>query len=179
MVHAYNLPPVVPAVPVGLTRSELGTWLGIGKNEVGKVIARFGLVSLEGYFPERDIWEKILEVQPTTDTAAWALREPLADVHWVAWMTGKRPSTIRNKVRAGTFDYGAGVQLGARTGTVNARLRRWNRECIRARREGRAEPEFMRVETDAQVDNAAETPSEAMKTGPFAAIATLGGHPSG
>ena len=120
------------------TRRELQGYLGVGKNAVAAIADRFGLVSVDGCFDERDVWRRILNLQPVHDHGADLLRIPLRDIHWVAGQLVKASSTIRNEIARGTFQFDSGVQLGALDADGGPRLRRWCAPVFDAERRGTA-----------------------------------------
>jgi len=137
-LHPDQLPRVVQEHRGFLTREEMGFYLRVGKNEVAGIAKRFGLRPLEGLFPERALWRQILGLEPVTAQGEDLLRLQLQDIHWVAGRTGRAVSTLRNRIRSGSFNYPPGVQLGAISPGRTPRLRRWLPEVIEAAREGRA-----------------------------------------
>jgi hypothetical protein len=123
-MHSIDTP--IQQVEAGwFTRSELQAYLGVGKNTVGAISDRFGLTDVEGCFDERDVWRRILHLEPVHNHGAHLLRIPLRDIRWVAGQLGKASSTIRNEIARGAFPFGSGVQLGALNSDGCPRLRRW------------------------------------------------------
>jgi hypothetical protein len=117
--------PIQQAEAGWFTRSELQAYLGVGKNAVAAIADRFSLTDVERSFDERDVWRRILQLEPVHDHGAHLLRIPLRDIHWVAGQVGKASSTIRNEIARGVFPFGSGVQLGALDAEAGPRLRRW------------------------------------------------------
>lgn len=134
--------PIVPASPAGLSTHELKLYLGVGRNNVSKIAHHFGIEKLHGIYPERVVWRQIFGVSPDDDVATDALREPLADINWVASATGVPISTMRGHLRSGHWQYDSGVQLGDETKSCSPRLRRWIPALIRNRRLGCPPPLF-------------------------------------
>jgi hypothetical protein len=124
-------------------RSELSAYLNVGQNELKSIAVRFGLVPIDGHYPERRVWRQILEVEPSSEEGAALLRVGLVDIDWVAKWLGKATSTIRNRIAEGTFRYSTGVQLGNAEEGRHARLRRWCAPRFLAELEGH-EPECLR-----------------------------------
>lgn len=117
---------IIPKTSGLLSSQELGQYLSVGRNEIPGIAQRFSLMRLEGHFPERDVWRKILGVEPEDDDAVALLRTQLQDINWVAARIGRAASSVRRRVQNGTFDYPYGVQLGdvSKDGP-KPRLRRW------------------------------------------------------
>ena len=107
------------------TRRELQEYLGVGKNAVPGIADRFKLTCIDGSYDEREVWRRLLGLEPVGDPGVHLLRMGLRDIHWVAGLLGKATSTVRNEISSGTFPYGHGVQLGTRTEGQEPRLRRW------------------------------------------------------
>lgn len=128
--------PIQQAEAGWFTRRELKAYLGVGKNAVAAIADRFSLTDVEGYFDERDVWRRILHLEPVHDRGAHLLRIPLRDIRRVAGQLGKAPSTIRNKIARGAFPFGSGVQLGALNADCGPRLRRWCAPLLDAERRG-------------------------------------------
>lgn len=136
------LPPgqklIKPLKPGLLNPEELTDYLNVGRNDVPAIARRFGLLVLEGLYVETVIWRQIHGLEPADDEAADLLRHQLQGIRWVAGRVGRAPSTIRNRIRAGTFNYPCGVQLGHDAPDRRApRTRRWLPEVIEAARAGR------------------------------------------
>jgi hypothetical protein len=128
--------PIQQAEAGWFTRRELQAYLGVGKNAVAAIVDRFDLTDVEGCFDDRDVWRRILHLEPVHDHGAHLLRIPLRDLHWVASQLGKASSTIRNEIARGVFPFGAGVQLGALDADSGPRLRRWCAPVFDAERRG-------------------------------------------
>lgn len=124
-------------------RAELGAYLNVGQNELKSIAVRFGLVPIDGHYPERRVWRQILEVESAKEEGAALLRVGLVDIDWVAKRLGKATSTIRNRIAEGTFRYSTGVQLGNAEEGRHARLRRWCAPLFLAQIEGDI-PDFVR-----------------------------------
>ena len=107
------------------TRRELQEYLYVGKNAVSEIASRFRLTCIDGSYDERDVWRRILDLEPVHEHGAQLLRMPLRDIHWVAGRLGKAPSTIRNEIARGAFRFGCGVQIGATDTGRDLRTRRW------------------------------------------------------
>lgn len=146
MRYDYIREPIRPASQAGFTTDELRRYLGVGRNEVSRIAARFGLTKLAGHYPERAVWRQILGVEPRDEIEANLFRQPLVDINWVSWVIDGKPSTVRNQIAAGTFAYPNGVQLGNCSSTSPPRTRRWIPEEIRRLASGRGDPGFCRVE---------------------------------
>lgn len=145
------------------TATELGDWLGVSRNSVPEIAERFGLKRSEGNYPEADVWRKILGIDPRHEADRELLRRPLAASEWVARKTGTPPSTLRSKVKQGTFEYPLGVQLGEASDDRGApRSRRWIPCIIDALSDGRQPPDFREV----RPLGVASTPAEEAQTGP-------------
>jgi hypothetical protein len=129
-------PPIQQAEAGWFSRRELRAYLGVGKNAVRAIADRFGLTDVEGCFDERDVWRRILHLEPVHDRGAHLLRIPLRDIRWVAGQLGKASSTIRNEIARGAFPFGSGVQLGALNADGGPRLRRWCAPVFHAERLG-------------------------------------------
>jgi hypothetical protein len=119
-----TLPRLEPATPGFLTPSELQFYLRVGKNEVSAIAHRFDIPRREGRYREADVWAQLFEVAPTSEAGMALLRVQLQDITWVAGRLGRSASTIRERLRSGSFDYPCGVQLG-QEGSRTPRLRRW------------------------------------------------------
>lgn len=137
--------PIIPVSPAGLTRAELQRYLNVGRNNVTPITQRFGIECVHGLYPEAVIWRQLFGVEPTDDTARDHLREQLADINWVAWMTGVPCSTVRNAVSNASWHYDIGVQLGADSASAAPRLRRWLPTLIRCRALGVRPPPLIPV----------------------------------
>ena len=136
---------IVPGAPGLLTRQELADLVNVGINEVPSLLGRFHLTPIEGRFPVRSVWRQVLGVEPQDDDEAALLMEQLQPITWVAAQIGKAPSTVRSKLREGTFEYPAPIaDLGDPEKT--SRSRRWLPEQIRAARRGDPVPTFRAVE---------------------------------
>jgi hypothetical protein len=117
--------PIQQAEAGWFSRRELQAYLRVGKNAVAAIADRFSLTEVEGCFDERDVWRRILHLEPVHDHGVHLLRIPLRDIRWVAGQLGKASSTIRNEIARGAFPFGSGVQLGALDADGGPRLRRW------------------------------------------------------
>jgi hypothetical protein len=82
-MHSIDTP-IQQAEAGWFTRRELQAYLGVGKNAVGAISDRFGLTDVEGCFDERDVWRRILHLEPVHDHSAHLLRIPLRDI--VPWV---------------------------------------------------------------------------------------------
>jgi hypothetical protein len=143
MPHAPSI--IEPRTPGLLSRGELQDYLNVGKNALPGIAERFNLAPVENHFPWRTIWRQILGLQPADEEEVALLREQLQPIDWVARRIGGSQSTVRTKVRGGTFDYpGPAVDLG-RPG-VASRSRRWIPAQIRAAIDGDTVPLFTPVE---------------------------------
>lgn len=135
---------IEPATPGLLTRGELADYLNVGKNLVPEIIRRFGLQPVEDRFPERAVWRQVLGVEPADAEEEALLREQLQPITWVAARIGRAASTVRNKLRKGTFGYPAPItDLG--NPKIDSRSRRWIPAQIRACRDGEPVPAFIPV----------------------------------
>lgn len=122
---------------------ELGIWLGVSRNSVAEIAERFGLCAMEGRYPEAEVYRKILGIEPRDDQDRDLLRRPLEGSGWLSRKTGVPASTIRAKVRKGTFAYPLGVQLSETSdGGAKPRSRRWIPCVIEPLAEGKAPPDF-------------------------------------
>lgn len=137
--------PIIPVSPAGLTRAELQRYLNVGRNNVTPITLRFGIECIHGLYPEAVIWRQLFGVEPADDAARDHLREQLADINWVAWMTGVPCSTVRNAVSNASWHYDIGVQLGADRASAAPRLRRWLPTLIRCRALGDMPPSLIPV----------------------------------
>lgn len=165
-----ELKTIIAETPGLWTRAELADYLHVGTDEISKIASRFGLVALEGHYPEHSVWRQILELEPMNDEAATQLRVQLQDINWVAKRIGRGASTIRNKIRAGTLQYPVGVQLGAVSpGGKEPRLRRWVAAEIEATRAGLEPPAFRRV-SPLPVAPAGEVTSELPEAAQFDSV---------
>lgn len=125
---------------------ELGTWLGVSRNSVAEIAERFGLRAIEGRYPEAEVYRKILGIEPRDDQDRDLLRRPLEGTGWLSRKTGVPASTVRAKVRKGTFAYPLGVQLSETSeGGAEPRSRRWIPCLIESLAEGMALPDFVQV----------------------------------
>lgn len=169
--------PVVPASPAGLSTDELRLYLGVGRNNVSKIAHRFGIEKMHGIYPESVVWRQIFGVSPGDDAAADALREPLADINWVASATGVPTSTMRGHLQSGQWKYDRGVQLGHKSKLRTPRLRRWIPALIRSRRLGCPSPLFKPIAPlpVASVSDAKQTDllSETVETEPAEDVLSL------
>jgi hypothetical protein len=167
---------IVPGTSGLLTRQELADWLNVGINEVPRLLRRFHLTPIEGRFPVRSVWRQVLGVEPQDDDEAALLMERLQPITWVARQIGKAPSTVRNRLSEGTFEYpGPIADLGDPKKT--SRSRRWLPAQIRAARRGDPVPTFRAVEplrpdVEASAEPAAEPAPEAVNNA-FAEILRL------
>jgi hypothetical protein len=136
---------IVPETPGLLTRQEFVDWLNVGINEVPRLLGRFHLTPIEGRVPVRSAWRQLLRVEPTDDDEARVLMEQLQPITWIAAQIGRAPSTVRNKLSKGAFEYpGPIVDLG--DPEKIGRSRRWLPAQVRAARRGDAVPTFRTVE---------------------------------
>ena len=136
---------ISPKTPGLLTRAELGLHLQVGRNEIPKILARFELSPVERHFPWRSIWRQLLGLAPADEEQELWLQQQLQTIDWVARQTGSAASTVRRKLREGSFDYPApAVDLGDRQ--VASRSRRWIPAQILARKRGERVPVFSSVE---------------------------------
>lgn len=143
-ITAPTLPRLAPETPGFLTSSELQFYLQVGKNEVAAIARRFDIPKREGRFREADVWRQLLELAPASDDAVSLLRVQLQDINWVADRLGRAASTIRDRIRNGSFGYPCGVQLGG--GRVRTpRLRRWLPGHFEAALTGRELTDLRRV----------------------------------
>jgi hypothetical protein len=117
--------PIQQAEAGWFNRRELQQYLGVGKNAVAAIADRFALTCIDGSYDERDVWLRVLDLEPVHDHGVQLLRVPLRDIHWVAGRVKKAPSTVRNEISRGAFRFGCGVQLGATDTAGHARSRRW------------------------------------------------------
>jgi hypothetical protein len=117
--------PIQQAEAGWFNRRELQQYLGVGKNAVAAIADRFGLNCIDGSYDERDVWRRILDLEPVHDHGVHLLRMPLRDIHWIAGRVGKAPSTVRNEIASGAFRFGRGVQIAATDTGRDARTRRW------------------------------------------------------
>ena len=135
-----------PREPGFFAQSELATWLGVSRNSVADIADRFGLRPLEGRFPEAEVYRKILRIDPRDDHDRDCLRRPLEGSGWLSRTTGVPASSIRSRVRNGSFDYPLGVQLSETSeGGAEPRSRRWIACVIEALADGREPPSFAQV----------------------------------
>ncbi|MFZ3584857.1 hypothetical protein ACOI1H_22290 [Loktanella sp. DJP18] len=126
---------------------ELAIWLGVSRNSIPDVAERFRITSIEGLYPEADVWRRILMISPRHEDDRRLLRKPLQGSVWLARRTGVPSSTVRAKIRKGTFEYPRGVQLSeAKEDGGPPRSRRWIPCIIEALADGRQPPEFEYVE---------------------------------
>ncbi|MGR3454604.1 hypothetical protein [Pseudooceanicola sp.] len=138
-----------PRDPGFLSPGELGTWLGVSRNSVADIAERFGLHSIEGRFPEAEVFRKILGIDPRDEQDRVRLRRPLEGARWLSRRTGVPASTVRAKIRKGTFGYPLGVQLSETSDDgAEPRSRRWLPCVIDAIAEGKAPPDFEQVTTE-------------------------------
>lgn len=134
---------IEPKTPGLLTRQELASYLQVDYDAVPDIARRFGLTTVEDHFPERAVWRQVLGLEPIDEAAADLLRQQLQDIGWVSRRVGKATSTIRDKIRAGTFQYSPGVQLGAVVADRPApRTRRFVPALIEAQRCDDPVPDF-------------------------------------
>ena len=131
--------PIQQAEAGWFARREAQGYLEVGKNAVAAIADRFCLVSVDGCFEERDVWQKILEnLQPMHDHGADLLRIPLRDIHWVAGQT--RQGVINDPERDRTWDLP--IQLRGPTWRARRRRRsassRWCAPVFDAERRGTA-----------------------------------------
>ena len=146
MSHIEKIITISPKTPGLLTRKELAAYLNVDCDAIPDIARRFGLTILEDHFVERVVWKQILGLAPADDEAAGLLRQQLQDIAWVSRRVGKAPSTIRDKIRMGTFEYSHGVQLGAIIAGKSApRTRRFIPSLIAAQRIGDPAPDFRAV----------------------------------
>jgi hypothetical protein len=143
MLHAPSI--IEPRTPGLLSRRELQDYLNVGKNALPGIEARFNLAPVENHFPWRTIWRQVLRLEPADDEDALLLREQLQPIDWVARRIGGSPSSVRAKLRDGSFGYPwPVVDLGA--ADVVSRSRRWIPAQIRAAILGDPAPSFTSVE---------------------------------
>ncbi|WP_127902401.1 hypothetical protein [Solirhodobacter olei] len=136
MAHSDEIPSIQPKTPGLLTREECAKFLNVGHNEISGIMRRFEVPALEGLYPERAIWKRILGVEPRDEPAMQALRLQLQDINWMVKTIGESASSIRRKIAAGTFDWPTGIQLGClRADRKPPRLRRWMPRVVLARRD--------------------------------------------
>lgn len=126
-MHYRTQPKPVEATTPGLwSREELSNYLNVGHNEIPRIAERFSIPVIEGHFAERTVWRQLFGIDPRDDAAAELLRLQLQDINWLSREIGRAASTIRNRIKAGTFGYPIGVQLGETSKDgVPPRLRRW------------------------------------------------------
>jgi hypothetical protein len=135
--------PVIQKRPGFFTRSELSRWLGASRNSVQEIARRFNIRSIEGLYPEDEIFRKVLGIAVNGDAERALLRVPLKNARWVSRETGVPGSTLRRKVREGSFAYTCGIQLGAvSTDGCAARSRRWIPCIVQALARGEEPPHF-------------------------------------
>jgi hypothetical protein len=162
---------IQPKTPGLLARKELARFLAVDRDEIPGIVCRFGLRLLEDRFIERDVWRQVLGLEPVDDVAGELLRQRLRNIAWVGCRIGKAPSTVRDKIRRGTFEYSDGVQLGAdKPDRAPPRMRRFVPALIEAQRCG-AEAPFREVHRRPVVAQAAEEltdPAAASETTPEA-----------
>lgn len=136
---------IEPKTPGLLSRRELQDYLNVGKNALPGIVERLNLTPLENRFPWRSIWRQILHLEPADDAEAMLLREQLQPIDWVTRKIGAKPSTIRAKIRAGTFGY-PGPVVDLAPSDVVSRSKRWVPAQIRAAIQGDPVPLFTPVE---------------------------------
>jgi hypothetical protein len=134
-----------PKTPGLLTRCDFAEFLNVGINEVPRLVRQFHLTPLEGHFPVRSVWRQVLCLEPQGDDDEALLMEQLQPITWVAAQIGRAASTVRDKLRDGTFEYPAPIaDLGDPEKT--SRSRRWLPAQILAARNGDPVPMFRAVE---------------------------------
>ena len=163
MSRILNIPGIQPKVPGLLSRAECATYLNVGRNEVTPVMKRFGIAAREDHYSELLIWKRILGVTPIDEDARAELRFQLQDINWVSERVGKSVARIRGKIRAGSFEYHPGVQLGSTDEGKAPRLRRWVPHLILDSMEEKIAEDFLYDEvadTHASADRANRTVGE-------------------
>lgn len=134
---------IAPKTPGLLTRTELADYLHTSRNAIPSIIDRFGLVPVEDRFAWRVIWRQVLGLEPDGPEQEALLRQSLQPIDWVAARIGKRPSTVRNRLRAGRFAFPAAVELG--DPKTAPRSRRWIPASVLARCQGIEPPAFKTI----------------------------------
>ncbi len=161
--------------PGFFTAAELGTWLAVSRNSVVDIAERFGLRAIDRRFPEAEVYRKILGIDPRDEQDRARLRRPLEGVGWLSRRTAVPASTIRAKVRDGTFGYPLGVQLSEPSHNgVEPRSRRWIPCIIDALAEGMEPPAFEQVTsetTEAPAGMCEDSDGSAVPNNVFARIA--------
>jgi hypothetical protein len=127
--------PIQQAEAGWFSRRELQDYLGVGKNALTAIAERFGLTNVDGCFDERDVWRRLLDLEPMHNHGVELLRIPLRDIDWIAGQLGKASSTVRNEISRGSFPFGCGVQLGDLS-KHSPRTRRWCAPVFNAERRG-------------------------------------------
>lgn len=126
---------------------ELAIWLGVSRNSIDEIALRFRLTAIEGLYPEANVWRKIFSINPRHEDDRRILRDPLQGSGWVARRIGVPSSTVRAKIRKGTFEYPTGVQLAdPQSGGGSPRSRRWIPCIIEALADGSEPPDFEYIE---------------------------------